>query len=113
MNPKMSSKIFLVNLVIVLLIPVGIIALEIFLSKVTSRWPGLVLLVTAFLTSFLMPLYSVAPRGGVDAGFIAGMILLWAVGNIPTAILLAIYFACRRKRKRDKQLDKMNIQDLD
>lgn len=43
-------------------------------------------------------------------GMIAGMFLLC---NIPTAVLLAIYFACREKRKRRKELEKMNAQDLE
>lgn len=33
--------------------------------------------------------------------------------NIPTLILLAIYFASREKRKKNKEIEKMNIQDLD
>ncbi|MCL1982005.1 MAG: hypothetical protein FWG53_02780 [Clostridiales bacterium] len=32
--------------------------------------------------------------------------------NIPTAILLAIYFACREKQRRRKALAKMQVQDL-
>ena len=35
--------------------------------------------------------------------------LLW---NILTVILMAIYFACREKFKKKKEIDKMNIQDL-
>lgn len=49
---------------------------------------------------------------GVNVGFIFQMILVWLLGNIPTFVLLAIYFACRGKQHRNKQLDKMNIQDL-
>ncbi len=30
----------------------------------------------------------------------------------PTAILLAIYWNCRGRQSRNKQLEKMNIQDL-
>lgn len=55
----------------------------------------------------------VAPSEGVTAGFIIQMILAWLVGNIPTFVLLAIYIGCREKHRRKKQLDKMNIQDLD
>ena len=32
--------------------------------------------------------------------------------NIPTIVLLAIYFACREKRKRRRELEKMKLQDL-
>jgi len=34
------------------------------------------------------------------------------VMNIPTVVLLAIYFGCREKIKRKKAIEKMNIQDL-
>lgn len=45
--------------------------------------------------------------------------LVFAVGsvfllyNIPTALFLAIYFACREKYKSRKALDKMQAQDLE
>ena len=43
---------------------------------------------------------------------IATTIYAFLIYNIPTAILLAIYFACREKQKRNRDLEKMNIQDL-
>jgi hypothetical protein len=39
-------------------------------------------------------------------------IYVFVLFNIPTAVLFAIYAACRVKRKRDAELAKMNIQDL-
>lgn len=54
----------------------------------------------------------VGPAGGPTAGFVLQVLLMWLLSNIPTAVLLAIYFACRTKQRRKKQLDKMNIQDL-
>ncbi len=39
-------------------------------------------------------------------------IFLFLQYNIPTAILLLIYAACRAKGKRDAELAKMNVQDL-
>ena len=54
----------------------------------------------------------VVPSDGITAGFIVQMIMVWLLGNIPTIILLAIYFGCRGKQHKNKQLDKMNIQDL-
>ena len=98
---------------IVLLFIAGIILLQIFLSKRESKWPGLVLPIIAFLFGLLYPLNMVAPSEGVTAGFIFQMILIWLLGNIPTIVLGAIYFGCRGKQRRNKQLDKMNIQDLD
>ena len=101
-----------VNLIFVLVLLVGIILLQIFLSKRESKWPGLVLPILAFLYGLLYPLNMIAPSEGVNAGFIVQMIVVWLLGNIPTIVFLAIYFGCRGKQRRRKQLEKMNIQDL-
>ena len=95
-----------------LLIIVGIILLQVFLSKRESKWPGLVLPIITFLFGLLYPLNMAVPSEGATAGFLFQMIFVWVLGNIPTIVFLAIYFGCRGKQRRNKQLDKMNIQDL-
>ena len=97
---------------IVLLFIAGVIVLQVFLSKRESKWPGLVLPLIAFLFGLLYPLNMVAPSEGVTVVFIFQMILVWLLGNIPTIVLMAIYWSCRGKQRRNKQLEKMNIQDL-
>lgn len=89
-----------------------LIMLQIFLSRRESKWPGLVLPIISFLFGLLYPLNMLAPSEGVNAGFAFQMILVWLLGNIPTIIFLAIYFGCRDKQRRNRQLEKMNIQDL-
>ena len=100
------------TLILVVLVIAGIVCLQIFLSKRESRWPGLVLPVLAFLFGLLFPLNMIAPDEGITVSFIIQMLIVWFIGNIPTIILLAIYYGCRGKQRRNKQLDKMNIQDL-
>ena len=95
-----------------LILLAGVILLQIFLSKRESRWPGLVLPILCFLYGLLYPLNRVAPSDGISAGFVLQMIFVWLLGNIPTIVLLVIYFVCREKFRRRKQVDKMNIQDL-
>lgn len=102
-----------IALIFTLALLAGVVFLQIYLSRRESKWPGLVLPIIAFLFGLLYPLNMAAPAGGVTAGFIFQMILVWLLGNVPTIILLAIYFGCRGKQHRNKQLDKMNIQDLD
>ena len=99
----------LIVLLFTLAILVGVILLQIYLSKREGKWPGLVLPIISFFISFIYPLNMAIPSVG---GFIFALILGWLIANIPTIILLAIYFACRGKQRRNKQLDKMNIQDL-
>lgn len=96
----------------------GIVLLQAFLSKRESKWPGLVLPIISFLISFIYPLNMVVftqlvTMQAVLTEIVLPLILLWLLGNIPTFILLAIYFGCRGKERRNKQLEKMNIQDLD
>ena len=100
------------TLILAVLVIAGIVCLQIFLSKRESKWPGLVLPILAFLFGLLYPLNMIAPDEGVTVSFIIQMLIVWIMGNIPTIILLAIYFGCRGKQRRNKQLDKMNIQDL-
>lgn len=91
---------------------VGMLALQAALARMESRWPGLVLPLITFLRSVLTPIGMVGPAGGLTVGFVLQVLLMWLLSNIPTAVLLAIYFACRTGQRRKKQLEKMSIQDL-
>ena len=73
---------------------IGIVLLQIFLSRTERKWPGLILPVISFLFGFLY-LYN------MSAGTLIWQVFfVWLLGNIPTIIFLAIYFACRPKRKQ-------------
>lgn len=52
----------------------------------------------------------------MDTGSVSQNVLLvmtaLLVGNIPTLVLLAIYWAVREKRRVKAQMDKMHIDDL-
>jgi len=90
----------------------GIIILQIFLSKRENKWLGLILPIISVLFS-IMTLITVPIMGDLPVGErIVQSIRLLFVSNIPTIILLVIYFACREKFKKKKEIDKMNIQDL-
>lgn len=102
-----------VHLLITLVFVALIVLLQIFLSKRESIWPGLILPILSFLFSVLFVLNMALPPEGVTGSFVWQTIVVFLLENIPTVILLAIHFACRGKMRRKKQLDKMNIQDLD
>ena len=93
-----------------LLFLVGGVLLQIFRSRRESRWPGLVLPLLTFLCSLLGPL------NVVDTGSVSRNVLLVAVtllaGNIPTLVLLAIYWAAREKYRVRDQMEKMGKQDI-
>lgn len=129
-------------LIIMILVFAGIIWLQIFLSKKENKFLGLILPLVIVCISisaiFITPVYVTSPaRTVVEHGVtqfgdvvqniityvpkqslpgIASMIFtginIFILYNIPTAILLIIYAACRVKRKKNMELEKMNIQDL-
>ena len=98
------------NVVVFLIILVLIPFLQWFLSRSESRVPGLVMPVISFLFSFVYLLNFVPEENGFL--LVAKMIAVMLLANIPTFILLAIYFAVRSKKKKKSAVDKMNIQDL-
>ena len=98
-----------ISLVFLLVLLVGIVLLQIFLSKREGRWPGLILPLLTILYSLLMACSAVAYNGEIPWGAILASLIL---GNIPTVILLAIYAVCREKFRKQSELDKMNIKDL-
>ena len=99
------------ELILIILLIVGAVLLEMYLARKPGRWPGLVLPILSFLTSLLYPL-NMVNLGGDMATLIAQILLVWLLANIPTAILLAIYFAARRRIGRSRAQDKMRAQDL-
>ncbi len=90
----------------------AIIGLQVFLSRRESRWPGLILPACSFVVGTLFPFLMYIPEETAAGNAIFSLLSAWFLGNIPTIILLLIYFACRGKQRRNKQVDKMNIQDL-
>lgn len=89
-------------------------ALEVFLAKRKSRWPGLVMPVLAlFPALFVLPnlltnALSVAENGLQVLLSLLAMLLLF----VPALVLLAVYWFCRRRRKCREDVEKMKIQDL-
>ena len=105
-----ASRTIIVLLVVFRVFIVGGVFLQIFLSRRESRWPGLVLPLLTFLWSLLGPL-NVMDTGSVSQNVLTVLVTLLA-GNIPTLILLAIYWAVREKRRVKDQIDKMKIDEL-
>ena len=103
----------IIMIVVLLLFFVAIICLQVFLSKRQSKILGLVLPVISFIYSLIIVLGRAAfesMSGGETFVLIASTLLL---SNIPTIVLIAIYIASREKIKRNKEIEKMNIQDLE
>ena len=103
----------LILLALMLATLAGLIALQIYLSRREGVWLGLILPILSLLVSILMVLYMAVPTDATVWEAVSAVGGTFLVGNIPTVIYLAIYFACRETQKRRRLLEKMNIQDLD
>lgn len=105
-----ASRTVITALVVLLVFGAGGICLQIFLSRRESRWPGLVLPLMALLWSLLLPL-NMMDTGSVSRNILTLLVTL-LVGNIPTLVLLAVYWAAREKRRVKSQIDIMKIDEL-
>lgn len=103
-----------VNTIIFIVLFVGIaggmIVLEIFLARSEKPWPGLIPPAFTFLWTLISCLNVAAAGDFLE--LLGALFVTLVFMNLPTLILLAVYFVCRERRKKKKLLDKMNIQDL-
>lgn len=110
----MAMIVLAINLGIWLAILIGIVALQVFLSRRKAWWPGLILPVCT-LPGVLLVLPNVL-FNALSMAESAGQALVGVLGSVlcllPTLILIAIYLVCRRREQHKRQIDKMNIQDL-
>jgi len=116
------------NFIITIILFIGIIWLQIHLSKKESKWPGLILPILNFLLATFMALtmtpayygFSTTVNGvvveetrGAVAGAFGHMLSTFLFLNVGTVILLLIYLSCRGNVNRNKDLEKMAIKDLE
>lgn len=91
---------------------VGGILLQIFLSKKSNKFFGLILPLVSFLYSLLVMLNVIVMDSMTVWEVFRVLAATFIMSNIPTIVLLVIYFTCKEKIKKMKQIEKMNIQDL-
>lgn len=94
-----------------LIIFVGAIALQVFLSKKESKFLGLILPIISVLNSLIIVL-NIAGDAMTKTQILIALVSAFLIGNIPTIILMAIYFGIREKLKIESELDKTRIKDL-
>lgn len=125
-----NIAIAIVPCALVIIIIVALIFLQIFLSRKSNKWLGLILPVISLGISLIetynitMPSRIIQEQVNSNGDIlskstvtsevnIVGIVIYFLILNIPTLIYLLIYFASRSKIKNKSQLDKMTIQDLD
>ena len=92
----------MIRILIMLIVVVCVLLLQIVLSKTESRIPGLIL-PAVMIVGYLPFMYAIT--GGPN--------VLWLVAVLPIALLFLIYFLCRGKFRKRKQMEKMQIMDLE
>jgi len=118
---------------ILIFVCVGAVVLQVFLSRKESKWPGLVLPIISFFFSVVTVVGRVAfsintvtqtttengevvEQSTAQIGDMPTTIVMalytFLLYNIPTIIFMAIYAAVRSKRKKQRALEKMSVQDL-
>lgn len=104
-NSNVSGNLMYLTLLVVVIVS---LFLQIYLSKREDKISGLILPAIFFFRS----LGSVFDLWGSIAT-IEEILMVVAVQNGPTIIFIVIYILGRRKIKRDKEIEKMNIKDLE
>jgi hypothetical protein len=135
-------RIAAVTIVMIVGLGLGSIILQIYLSNMQSKWPGLILPIVTFLISLIFILNigvtwdmgETVSRTMMESGglamqqadpdttiinqppnvraAIAAIASTFLIANVPTAVFLVIYFAAREKHRIRAQLEQMNVQDL-
>lgn len=116
-------------LILIIVVITGIILMQIFLSKKDYKWPGLILpAITLFISIMaVLGLIFYMPATFTEQSFktilntvqiskaaiVLEALYIFILYNIPTAILLGIYYACRNKLNRNREIEKMSVQDLE
>ena len=102
---------------------VGVIMMQMFLSRKENKWLGLVSPIISFGVNLLYILMGVwiANRVGItmlysgtgeEYNFTWFAVQLFFRNSIATVILLILYALCRGKRHKQRYLAKMSVQDL-
>ena len=100
--------------ILILILFLGVIFLQVKLSAMDSKYLGLILPAISFILSLSVIAGYAAYEsvGATQTANAIGLFFSFLIANIPTLIFLAIYFGVREKNKMDKQINKMNINDL-
>jgi hypothetical protein len=111
----MSNLILIILYPIIILFIVGVILLQIFLSRRDNKYWGLILPVIFFPLSVVLSIKNFEQSFYIsfsEGAFLASLLIL-ILYNTPTIISILIYTHYRKKIGRENQLNKMNIQDLE
>lgn len=103
------------NSFIIIILGIVVFMLHIYLCRKENKFLGLIIPGINILLSVSaiigIAMYDTVKdsSAGID---IIQFVLIFIMYNIPTVILLSIYFSSRKNLKCNKEINKMNIKDL-
>ena len=107
------------RILLLILILATMIGLQVILSNRKSRWPGLILPLTYFGFHAIVRI-ELMLSGGMQGTGMEELLFFLFPTNIPTLILLGIYYGCREKYRRQavrescvQEIVRMKRQDLE
>lgn len=100
------------NILISLLLIAVVIIAQTKLSSNENKFLGLIFPSISFIFSILLISFTFS-IDSLDVSGIFAFILTLILFNIPTLLLLAVYYFSRKKIKKNSAIDRMNIQDLE
>lgn len=95
-----------INVIILLALLVAMIFVQIFLSKQVSKWLGFVLPIITFLNSIVIALAIFVDDQSTSEKLFT-VLSTFILVNIPTIMLLLIYFIVRRKQQPNNKVNQM------
>lgn len=106
----------ILTIFIIIIILCGIIWLQIVLSKKVNKWYGRILPIVTLIFSLSVGAgyyyFAMRELDSFHLETVINSLLYLLVTNIPTVILWVIYVTCREKNKKNRELEKMKIEDL-
>lgn len=90
----------------------GVAYFQSILSSKSNKFLGLIFPLITFIGSIILAFMTISI---INFSFtdIFRFIFIFIMFNIPSIVLLVIYYLGRKEIERNKELDKMNLQDLE
>ncbi len=111
MSQFMYLNLFLCIFLFLIIIP-GIIILQLYFAKFNNMWLNLILPNIIFCLSLIITVIQIREYSSLNIEAILSITGYFFLINVLTVILVAIYFTNKNNIKKEKQIEKMNVQDL-
>lgn len=107
----MRITVFLIFLIVIV---IGFIFLQIYLSRQKNKWLGLIMPIICFIFAIVGGIGNVFFQDSMTIlGVLAMIIPIIFILLIPFYISMLIYYSCRKKLNSQSEINRMKIKDLE